>query len=347
MKKQSPDMIGVLAIYAPEGSYDDVFISNYTTINIVDGLSRVAGVGSTMIIGQRDYAMRVWLRPDKLAKLGLTASDIAGAIRDQNVQAPAGQTASRRRAADEAVHGRREGRLSEKEEYDNLIVQALPDGSLLRVATARTELAARTRSFGANGVASDSRHRVPGAGRQRPRCRPGIAEHGAGRASFPPGLDYSFTYSSASSLPLDRGSAEDAGGGDGAGHSGGLIFLGSFRATFIRCLRFRFRWGSVAAFIPLGFAINTRRCSASCGDRHCGGRRHRGGGGGGAPHSARETRWPRPRSDGRSGGPASGCAGTAAVFVPVAFMGGITGELYRQFAITLSVSVLPALVALT
>ena len=99
IKKQSPDMVAVVSVYSPGNGYDEVYLSNYTTINVVDQLSRVPGVGSTTIVGQRDYAMRVWVRPDKLAKLGLTATDIAAAIPDQNVQAPAGALWAAARAA--------------------------------------------------------------------------------------------------------------------------------------------------------------------------------------------------------------------------------------------------------
>jgi multidrug efflux pump subunit AcrB len=97
VQKQSSGMIGVVSIYSPGNSYDEVFLSNYTTINLVDQLSRVPGVGATSVVGQRDYAMRVWVRPDRLAKLQLTATDLAAAIRDQNVQAPAGAVGNRPR----------------------------------------------------------------------------------------------------------------------------------------------------------------------------------------------------------------------------------------------------------
>ena len=90
VKKKSPDMLMAISLYSPDGSYDDIFLSNYTSLNLVDPIARTRGVGSTMIVGQRDYSMRLWLRPDKLPKLGLTAGDIADSIREQNVLLPVG-----------------------------------------------------------------------------------------------------------------------------------------------------------------------------------------------------------------------------------------------------------------
>ena len=81
----------VLTVFSPNRTYDELFISNYTSLNLIDSLARVPGVGDTQTVGQGDYAMRLWLRPDKLAKLGVTASDVVNAIADQNVQVPAGQ----------------------------------------------------------------------------------------------------------------------------------------------------------------------------------------------------------------------------------------------------------------
>jgi HAE1 family hydrophobic/amphiphilic exporter-1/multidrug efflux pump len=91
VKKKSPDILLAISIYSPNKAFDDTFLSNYTSINLVDPIARIQGVGSTMIVGQRDYAMRFWVRPDKLAKLGLTGNDLANVIGEQNIVAPAGQ----------------------------------------------------------------------------------------------------------------------------------------------------------------------------------------------------------------------------------------------------------------
>ncbi len=91
VKKKSPDMLLVISVYSPDSTFDETFLSNYTSINLVDAIARTPGVGSTMIVGQRDYAMRFWVRPDKLAKLGLTGTDLANVIGEQNLVAAAGQ----------------------------------------------------------------------------------------------------------------------------------------------------------------------------------------------------------------------------------------------------------------
>ena len=80
VKKKSPDMLLVISLYSPDNTFDETFLSNYASINLVDAIARTPGVGSTMIVGQRDYAMRFWVRPDKLAKLGLTGGDLANVV---------------------------------------------------------------------------------------------------------------------------------------------------------------------------------------------------------------------------------------------------------------------------
>lgn len=359
VKKQSPDMIGVLTLYSPDGRYDELFLSNYATINVVDRLSRVPGVGSTMIIGQRDYAMRIWLRPDKLAKLGLTASDIAGTIRDQNVQAPAGQIGQP--PAPTGVNFQYnvdvKGRLTEKAEYDNMIVRALPDGSVLRISdVARTEVAAKDyRSFGRlNGAPATVIivYQSPGANALDVASGLRAAMEDV-KANFPPGLDYGFTYNSTRFISASISEVLKT-----LAEAMVLvilvvfIFLGNIRATFIPMLAVPVSLvGTFAFFIPLGFTINTLTLFGlvlaigivvddaivvvEAVEHHI---EH-----GLTPLQATE------KAMEEVSGPVIGIALVlTAVFVPVAFMGGLTGELYRQFAITLSVSVLlSALVALT
>ncbi|MGH9402672.1 MAG: efflux RND transporter permease subunit, partial [Terriglobia bacterium] len=87
IKKQSVDFVDLVTLTSPNQAYDQIFLSNYATINIVDALARLKGVGSVVVFGERNYGMRVWLNPDKLAQLGITATDVADAIRQQNVQA--------------------------------------------------------------------------------------------------------------------------------------------------------------------------------------------------------------------------------------------------------------------
>src|ERR1043166_6406028 len=91
VKKKSPDILLAISIYSPDSTYDDTFLYNYTSINLVDPIARIPGVGSTLIVGHLAYAMRFWVRPDKLAKLGLTGYDLANVVKEQNLVAPAGQ----------------------------------------------------------------------------------------------------------------------------------------------------------------------------------------------------------------------------------------------------------------
>jgi multidrug efflux pump subunit AcrB len=146
VKKASPDMLVVLSLFSPDGTYDDLFLSNYALLNLYDPISRIYGVGDITIVGEREYAMRLWVRPDRLAALGLTARDIAQAVQDQNVQAPAGQVGQPPAKAGLSFQYSVDvkGRLTEQEEFDNIIIRTLPDGSVLRVRdVAETELGAR------------------------------------------------------------------------------------------------------------------------------------------------------------------------------------------------------------
>src|ERR1044071_9414659 len=94
VRKSTSDFLEVIALTSPDGRYDGVFLSNYALLNLYDALGRVPGVGQVRIFGARDYSMRVWLNPERMARLGVTASDIASVIREQNVVAPAGSLGS-------------------------------------------------------------------------------------------------------------------------------------------------------------------------------------------------------------------------------------------------------------
>src|SRR6185312_12995741 len=121
----------VISIKSPKGTYDNSFLSNYTTININDAIARIQGVGQINLFGGSDYAMRVWLRPDVIGRLGLTVPDIANAIGEQNQLSPAGQI-----GGPPAVPGteytytvRTQGRLLNEAEFGNIVVRSNPDGS--------------------------------------------------------------------------------------------------------------------------------------------------------------------------------------------------------------------------
>ena len=134
-KKRSTAMLQVVTLYSPNGSYDALFLSNYATINLVDTLARVNGVGEVFQFGPLDYSMRVWLESAKLTALGLTPSDVIDAIRSQNVQAAVGRIGAQPMAADQQfqITLQTKGRLSDEAEFEAIVVRANPDGSTVRI----------------------------------------------------------------------------------------------------------------------------------------------------------------------------------------------------------------------
>ncbi len=145
VSKQSTSMLMVLSVYSPNESYDDVFLSNYTSINISDALARVPGVSSVTILGERDYAMRIWLQPDRLTSLGLTASDVIQAVQDQNVQVSPGAIGQPPAPSTQQFQYplRAKGRLSDPDEFEKIIIRADENGTVVRLSdVARVELGA-------------------------------------------------------------------------------------------------------------------------------------------------------------------------------------------------------------
>jgi HAE1 family hydrophobic/amphiphilic exporter-1 len=143
VKKQLSFPLMLVTLYSPNGTYDQNFQSNYLTINILDAIARVGGVGQVDVLGGSDYAMRVWVKPDQLAKLGLTVPDLTLAIQEQSVIAPAGQIggAPALPGTEFTYTVRTRGRLSTPEEFGEIIVRSNPDGSQVRIKDiARVEL---------------------------------------------------------------------------------------------------------------------------------------------------------------------------------------------------------------
>jgi hydrophobe/amphiphile efflux-1 (HAE1) family protein len=147
VRKQSTDILLFLNLYSPEGEFDSLFLSNYALNQLRDPLLRVAGVGDVRIFGSQRYSMRIWLDPPRLAGLGLTAGDVAAALREQNVQVAAGRVGEPPASPDQqfTYTVRTQGRLGEVEEFEDVIVRAEPDGSIVRVGdVARVELGAES-----------------------------------------------------------------------------------------------------------------------------------------------------------------------------------------------------------
>src|SRR5947209_5938888 len=129
-RKRTPDILQVIAVYSPNGRYDQLYLSNFTTIKLKDEVARVDGVGDCIQFGQQDYSMRVWLNPDRLAELNLTAGDVARAIREQNMQVAAGHFGQQ-----PAPTGQRfevpitvEGRLTEPAQFEEMVLRSDPSG---------------------------------------------------------------------------------------------------------------------------------------------------------------------------------------------------------------------------
>ncbi|MGB0135269.1 efflux RND transporter permease subunit, partial [Dokdonella sp.] len=143
--KSSPDTLQYIAIYSPKETYDFLFVNNYTYLYVVDSLKRLNGVGDVTVFGS-EFGMRVWLKPDRMAALGLTVADISRAVQSQNVQAPAGQIGMAPASSDTGFQYTLsvQGRLVEVEEFENIILRNESDGSSIRLRdVARVELGAK------------------------------------------------------------------------------------------------------------------------------------------------------------------------------------------------------------
>ena len=145
VKKKSSALLAVIAVYSPKHTHDPLFISNYVTINLLDQIKSTPGVGDATLWGPQDYAMRAWVRTDRLTGLGLTTGDVIDAIRAQNVQAAVGRVGARPISDDQQLqlNVQTQGRLSSVPEFENIVVRTNPDGSVLRLRDiARVELGA-------------------------------------------------------------------------------------------------------------------------------------------------------------------------------------------------------------
>src|SRR4026208_221546 len=159
VKKINPSILMVISLYSPKGTRDAQFLNNYAMINIRDALLRVPGIAQVDLCGGAEYGMRVWLRPDRLTALGLTPSDVIQAIKEQNLQAPAGQVgAAPSPPGQEFTYTvKAPGRLVSAEEFENIILKQTPGGGTLRIKDiGRAELGSENyKSFG-RAIVKDS-----------------------------------------------------------------------------------------------------------------------------------------------------------------------------------------------
>jgi hydrophobe/amphiphile efflux-1 (HAE1) family protein len=150
VEKNSSSFLQVLAFYSPDGTFDDLYTSNYVTLNVLDTIKRIPGTTNVQIFGAKDYAMRIWLRPDRMTQLKLTTSDVVRALNEQNAQFAAGKIGQAPTGgSQELVYTvTTKGRLAEVGEFENIILRANPDGSALRLKdVARVELASKDYDF--------------------------------------------------------------------------------------------------------------------------------------------------------------------------------------------------------
>ncbi len=157
VKKKSSALLGVVSVYSPKGSKDPLFLSNYVTINLLDDIRSTPGVGDASLFGPQDYAMRVWIETDRLTGLGLTTADVVSAIQAQNAQAAVGRVGARPISNDQQLqlNIQTKGRLTSPAEFENIVIRTNPDGSVLRLKDmARVELGAQNldRDTRLNGV---------------------------------------------------------------------------------------------------------------------------------------------------------------------------------------------------
>jgi len=357
-KKSTPDTLMYIALISPQETYDELFLSNYAAINLVDSIKRVKGVGDVMLFGS-EFGMRVWLHPDRMASMGLTATDVYRAIQDQNVQAPAGRVGQLPAPKDQQFQYSVEvqGRLSDPKQFADIIVRALPDGSFIRVKdVARVELGAKDYNFAvkANGkpAVAFGVNLTPDASaiETSQLIQEKLEELSA---NFPQDMEY---------LIINDNTVFVKASLESVAHTFFealilvlivvFIFLGSFRATLIPMLAVPVSLvGTFAVFVLLGFTINTLTMFAmilaigivvddaivvvEAVEHHM-------------AHglSARDATF---KAMEEVSGPVVAIAMIlAAVFVPVAFLGGMAGVMYKQFAVTVAVSTaISAFVALS
>lgn len=170
IKKKSSALLGVIAFYSPKHTHDPLFLSNYVTINLLDQIKSTPGVGDAALWGPQDYSMRVWVQTDRLTGLNLTTADIINAIQSQNIQAAVGRIGARPTVNDQQLqlNIQTKGRLSTVDEFENIVVRTNPDGSVLRLRdVARVELGAanldRETRFNGGPAAAVAIYQTPGA----------------------------------------------------------------------------------------------------------------------------------------------------------------------------------------
>jgi HAE1 family hydrophobic/amphiphilic exporter-1 len=341
----------LIGLYSPSGAYDAQFLANYAYINLNDQLTRVPGIGSVQVFGAGQYAMRLWVRPDQLAKLGITVPEIISAIQSQNTVNPAGQV-----GGEPAPNGqeytysvRARGRRISTEDFGQIVVRETPDGGIVRLKdVARAELGSQDYSiigrFNGKPSAVVAVYQLPGS--NAVQAAQGVIKlMTEAKKRFPEGMDYA--------IPLDTTHAVTEGIREivqtlliaiGLVIVVVYIFLQGWRATLIPLLAVPVSLIGTFLFFPmLGFSINTLSLFGlvlaiglvvddaivvvEAVERHI--------------EDGLDPKAAAYKAMEEITGPVIGIALVlSAVFVPTAFIPGITGRLYQQFAVTIAISVI-------
>ena len=351
VQKSTTAPLLLVALYSPKGSYDNIFLANYGYINLVDQLTRVPGISNVQVFGAGQYAMRLWVKPDQLAKLGITVPDIITAVQKQNNVNPAGAIGSEPIPSGQkfTYAVRAQGRLQTPEEFGEIVVRANPDGSFVRVKDiARIDLGAQTYNLKGrlNGrpAAILACYQLPGTNaiNASDGVRKLMAE---AKERFPSDIDYAISLDQ--TLAVREGMAEILKTLFEALALVVLvvfIFLQGWRATLIPlCAVPASLIGTFVLFPLFGFSINTLSLFGlvlaiglvvddaivvvEAVERHI--------------EEGMSPRDATLQAMREVSGPVIGIALVlSAVFIPTAFLPGITGRLYQQFALTIAISVI-------
>ena len=360
VQKKSNDILLVVMLTSKDKQFDPLYLSNYATLNVLDEIKRVKGVGDANIFGARDYSMRIWLKPDRMAQLHVTTSDIAAAIQSQNAQYAAGKIGQEPSVNEQQLvyTVNAKGRLLDPNEFGNIIVKAGgPNGILYLKDIARVELGSQTYDINTtlNGKPGVGIPIFLQTGANALDTAKGIKEKMAElKGRFPKGMDFEIPYDTSNFVKASMKEVFKT-----LGEAMLLVvivvflFLQNWRATLIPIIAVPISLiGTFAGLYLFGFSINTLTLFAmvlSIGivvddaivvleniERLM------------AEEKLSPIKAAIKSMEQVSAAVVAIVLVLCAVFVPVAFMGGIAGELYRQFAVTVAIAVvISGVVALT
>ncbi len=351
VKEKSPSMLLVITLFSPDGRYDDLFLSNYASIYLKDELARIPGVGEVQLLGEHKYSMRIWLDPERMAGMNMTVDEVTNALKQQNVQVSAG-------ALGEAPTGgngifryalQTQGRLSEVSEFEEIVVRSTPDGAQVKLKNiAEVELGAEnyssTGTYNGKPAALLAVYQLNEANgiQIREACAARLEEL---KAYFPEGIDYG--------IPFDTTSFITASIDEVAMTliiavilvvAITYLFLQDWRSTVVPTLAIPVSLiGTFAVLLVIGYTINLitlfalilaigivvddaivviENVNRLMEEEHLSPKQA-------AVKSMEEV----------TGPVIATTAVLLAMFIPICFLPGITGEMYRQFGITIAVSV--------